>query len=72
MKLYETYVKSDKTVFRITSGQFEGVEYIYESLGLNGDIKYKLKLKKNAVTPQNQALFENTIRYIIKDKLSKN
>lgn len=70
-KLYETTVKNDKMVFKITDGPFKDVEYVYESLDLNGDLKYKIRTKKNLITPQNTFLFENTIRKIIRDKLSK-
>jgi len=69
--LYETIIKNGKMVFKITDGPFKDVEYVYESLDLNGDLKYKIRAKKNIITPQNTFLFENTIRKIIRDKLNK-
>lgn len=69
-KIYETTNKNGTLVFKITDGQFKDVEYVYESLMLNGEIKYKLKAKKALVNDRNKLLFESTIKDIIKDKLN--
>ena len=69
--LYETHPVNGKLVFKITEGPFSGVEYVYESLSLIGELKYKIRSKKNLVTDSNRLLFESEIRSIIKDKLSK-
>jgi hypothetical protein len=69
--LYETHVAGGNLVFKITAGPFAGVEYTYESLSLNGELKYKLRSKKKQVDDSNRILFESEIRRIIKDKLSK-
>ena len=42
-KLYETFVDHGKLIFRITEGQFKDVEYTYNSLKLDGELKYKVK-----------------------------
>ena len=70
-KLYETSVDHGKLVFKITQGSFAGVSYVYESLSLNGNLKYKLKANKNAINESNKILFEQEIRSILRDKLSK-
>ena len=69
-KNYTTTNKNGTLVFKITNGQFKDVEYVYESMMLKGEIKYKLKTKKALVNDKNKLLFESTIRDIIKDKLS--
>lgn len=69
-KNYTTTNKNGTLVFKIINGQFKDVEYVYESMMLNGEIKYKLKTKKALVNDKNKLLFESTIRDIIKDKLS--
>lgn len=69
--LYETHVVGGNLVFKITQGQFAGVEYVYESLSLNGDLKYKLRGKKKQVNDENRLLFESEIRSVLRDKLSK-
>ena len=71
MKNYETYAKNGKLVFKITEGDFAGVEYVYESLNLDGRIGYKVRTKKSTINDSNKILFESTIRGIIKDKLNK-
>ena len=70
-KLYKTSVDHGKLVFKITQGSFAGVSYVYESLSLNGNLKYKLKANKNAINESNKILFEQEIRSILRDKLSK-
>ena len=70
-KIYETHVDRGKLVFKITEGQFNGVEYTYDSMMLNGDLKYKLKTKKTLVTEDNKILFEQEIRNILHDKLNQ-
>lgn len=69
--IYETYAKNGKLVFKITEGEFAGVEYVYESAKLNGEISYKIKNGKSTISKNNKILFENTIRKIIADKLKK-
>lgn len=69
--LYETHVSGGNLVFKILDGQFKDVEYTYESLSLNGELKYKLRTKKKLIDDSNRLLFESEIRSIIKDKLSK-
>lgn len=71
MKPYDTVVKDGKMLFVINEGSFTGVKYFYKSLSLEGDLKYKIVENKNLVNDENKFLFENTIRHIIKDKLSK-
>ena len=71
MNKYETYAKNGKLIFRILEGSFKDVEYVYESLDINGKLKYKIKNKKSTITDTNRLLFESTIRSIIKDKLSR-
>lgn len=68
--IYETTADHGKLVFKITGGQFDGVSYVYESLSLDGVLKYKLKAKKNQVNENNKFLFEQEIRNILKDKLN--
>lgn len=69
--IYETFVDHGKLVFRITGGQFKDVTYAYESLTLDGGLKYKLKSKKSTINESNKILFEQEIRNILRDKLSK-
>lgn len=69
--IYETYAKDGKLVFKITEGEFTGVEYVYEAAKLNGEISYKIKNGKSTISKNNKILFENTIRKIIADKLKK-
>jgi len=68
---YETFVEKNKLYFRILEGSFSGIEYSYKSLALNGDLQYKIKTKKNLVDDNNKLLFEQEIRTILRDKLSK-
>ena len=68
--IYETTADHGKLVFKITGGQFDGVSYVYESLSLDGVLKYKLKTKKNQVNESNKLLFEQEIRNILRDKLA--
>lgn len=70
-KTYETFVDKNKLYFRILEGAFRGIEYSYKSLALNGDLQYKIKTKKNLVDNSNKILFEQEIRCILRDKLSK-
>ena len=69
-KIYETFADRGKLVFRITEGQFKDVEYTYNSLKLNGELKYKVKSHKSIVNESNKVLFEQEIRNILRDKLS--
>ncbi len=68
---YKTRAEHGKLVFQICEGAFKGVEYTYDSLLMDGSLKYKLKAKKNLVNEENRLLFEHEIRSIINDKLSK-
>lgn len=70
-KFYETFVDRNKLYFRILEGQFKGVEYSYKSLMLDGKLDYKLKNHKTTITEENKLLFEQEIRSILRDKLSK-
>lgn len=70
-KIYETTVDRGKLVFKITEGQFSGVSYTYDTMMLNGDLKYKLKSNKSIINESNKMLFESEIRNILRDKLSK-
>ena len=70
-KLYETFVDHNKLYFRILEGSFKGVEYNYKSLMLDGKLDYKIKNHKSVVTEDNKLLFEQEIRGILRDKLSK-
>ena len=69
-KIYETFADRGKLVFKITEGTFQGVTYTYESMMLNGDLKYKLKTNKSAINDSNKILFEQEIRNILRDKLA--
>lgn len=69
--IYETFVDHGKLMFRITEGQFAGVEYGYKSLSLNGALDYKIRGKKSTINESNKILFEQEIRGILRDKLSK-
>ena len=69
--LYETHAVGGNLVFKITSGQFSGTEYVYESLSLDGNLKYKLRGRKKSIDDSNRLLFESEIRSILRDKLSK-
>ena len=70
-KFYETFVDHDKLYFRILEGSFKGVEFNYKSLMLDGKLDYKVKSHKSMITESNKILFENEIRGILRDKLSK-
>ena len=69
-KIYETFADRGKLVFKITEGTFEGVTYTYDSMMINGDLKYKLKANKAVVNESNKLLFEQEIRTILRDKLA--
>ena len=69
-KIYETHVDHGKLVFKITEGSFAGVSYTYDSMMLNGELKYKLKSNKSAINESNKILFEQEIRNILRDKLA--
>lgn len=69
--IYETFVDRGKLVFRITEGSFAGTEYVYKSLKLNGALDYKIKNHKHSIDDSNKVLFEQEIRGILRDKLSK-
>lgn len=68
---YKNTVKNGKLLFEITSGQFKGVEYLYEKLSLNGNLSYKILSGKKRIDDTNKILFESEIRDILKEKLSK-
>ena len=70
-KIYETFVDHGKLVFKITEGQFSGVSYTYDTMLLNGEVKYKLKSNKSIINEDNRMLFESEIRGILRDKLTK-
>lgn len=70
-KIYETFVDRGKLYFRILEGQFKDVEFSYKSLMLDGKLDYRIKSHKSIITENNKILFENEIRNILRDKLSK-
>lgn len=67
---YITEVKNNKLTFKITTGEFEGVSYIYETLTSNG-LKYKIINDNKKVNDNNKYIFENEIRKILDSKLKK-
>lgn len=69
-KIYETFADRGKLVFKITEGSFAGVSYTYDSMMLNGELKYKLKSNKSAINESNKILFEQEIQNILRDKLA--
>lgn len=71
MKNYTTINENGTLVFKIDEGEFKDVKYIYNSLSLNGELKYRIKSKKTVINEDNKLLFEQEIRNILKDKLSK-
>lgn len=59
-----------KLLFEITSGQFKGTKYSYDKLDENG-LTYDIESSNINIDEKNKILFENEIRSILKDKLSK-
>lgn len=59
-----------KLMFEITEGQFKGTKYTYGKLDGTG-LTYTVESANINIDENNKILFENEIRAILNDKLSK-